>query len=223
MNFLSRLEGFFNNNSPGNARNLEVPVNARLRNFMKTTDAGYLFALEDMAGMELTLVKSDSSCIILPCNTTLVPVQYEKVNGTKHKNANINSSAKNTILLPGNASLEVITLTLIVKCKSNYCSPHPEDDTCSAGFMKIMQNSFPGSGVYSGFIMNDTLFTRGTLMEKYSAGEQIAMGAIGKYDLNGNFIKGKLVYTDELSTQPPLWPGGNDTLIMKPQFNYIPI
>jgi gliding motility-associated-like protein len=208
------FQSTLNNNSPEYARSFEVPVNASLRNFLKTTDAGYLFALEDMTGKELTLIKSDSSGIIPPCNTDLVPVQYERVNGTQHKNTNINFSPKNTIVQPGTVSIENINLTLEVRCKSNYCPPIPLEDTCSAGFMKILESSFLGGGVYSGFIKGDTLFTYGALIENYSSGEQISMGALGKYDQKGNFVKGAVVYTDDVSAQPMLWPGGIDTLIM---------
>jgi hypothetical protein len=200
---------YFDNNRPRRQRQFTIDGKHQLNCFAKTVDAGFIFGFTNEDG-KLLLLKSDSAGNLPGCTNSPLNLGFDWVTNIKNpltKPAQQSSNATYPIIatissVPGSS-------TMSFDCREKYCPTVPLEDSCTPSFFKILRTSYFGSGVYSGFIQNEKIYTYGNVYEDISRPEYSVTGMLGLYDLKGNHIKSVRTYIDGQRASTVLWPYRN--------------
>jgi len=203
-----------NDMQPTRSRHIPVPANSKIKSFIRTTDAGYQFGLDQLDGKEILLIKSDSTGLLGECKTKALAVKFIRGEGTKYEPIQVASTNSKLEVEGKQATTSVSDFKIQLECSQNFCPPKPIQDTCSEGFLKIFRSNFFGPGVYEGIIKDDQIFTSGQIHDNYSGVSTLYEGILGKYKLNGAHIESYSFFANGVSVRPKIWQGNEDTMIL---------
>jgi gliding motility-associated-like protein len=201
-----------------NPTRIEVPVGFVLKSFSKTRDAGFLIGLEKNDRSTWLFLKTDSSGLMGNCSTYPANIGHESILSLPHIQENITISSQIVQLSTVASTPKSLFLNQEFSCKDNICRTPPQTDSCNPGFIKIMRSSFYASGVYSGIMVKDKIFTYGMRWENFSSEDYIRTGTLERYDRNGIFEKGVYYFIDSTTAYPQLWKTGEDSILMQSIF-----
>jgi gliding motility-associated-like protein len=207
-------QNLLNDKWPTRTRIIPVPLQSRLKSFLRTADAGYQYGLDENKGNEIWFIKTDSAGLLSACETKITSVKYFRQAGTKYESfLPINSIIK----VQENSSLaktSVANFPIQIECQGNFCPPKPEQDTCTAGFLKIFRSNYYEHGIADGFVKNEKIYTTAAITDNFSSVVYMNTKLISEYSTSGAFQKSAAVFANGRSGPTHLWPGNGDTMLM---------
>jgi gliding motility-associated-like protein len=201
-----------------NPTRIEVPVGFVLKSFSKTRDAGFLMGLEKNDRSTWLFLKTDSSGLMGNCSTFPAKIGHESKLSLPHTPENITAGTPIVQFSSPASALKPMLLTQAFTCKDNICQTPPPTDSCNPGFIKILRSSYYASGVYSGIMVKDKIFTYGMRQDNFSSEDYVRTATLEKYDRNGIFEKGIYAFIDSTTAYPQLWKTGEDSILMQSIF-----